>query len=88
MFVLTDTAREHLSSLLAEIGADGDMALRITVEGFSLSLQPDSPGEGDMVYSHGDRPLVVVDGDVLSTFLEGKTLDIEEIDGNKRITLS
>ena len=88
MFVLTQTAREHLSSLLAEIGAEEDVALRITVDGLTLSLQPDSPNPGDTVYRNEERPLVVVDSDVLNTFLDGKTLDIEEVDGRKRITLS
>ncbi|MHC4138130.1 MAG: hypothetical protein ACYSXF_08495 [Planctomycetota bacterium] len=86
MLTATDGALEHLATVLDERGAPEGMVVRCVVEGEDLALVPDSEKDGDVVFRHEERAVLVVAKD-LSDALDGREFDVDDAEEGRQLTL-
>jgi len=87
MFTVTDEALAHLSELLTKAEASEDVAVRFLREGRGLVLQLDKTGEGDTIFEHEGKTVLVFDEEV-SEVLTDSTLGVEESEAGARLALT
>ncbi len=64
IFSLSNTAGEHLASLLAEANAPDDSAIRFVVEGDGYNLVIGTVRPGDTTFDHDEKVVLVIDEQV------------------------
>ncbi len=64
MFSLSNTAGEHLASLLAEADVPDDAVIRFVVEGDGFSLVIGTARSGDTTFDHDEKVVLVIDEQV------------------------
>lgn len=87
MLIVTELARETLSSLLDDVSGPGlSLRLEVSTRG-QLRLAVDEEREGDEVVEHEGTPLLLI-GEELAGRLDGAVLDGEETAEGTRLTIS
>jgi len=86
MFIMTETAGEYLSAVLDNANAPEDTAIRLVLEGNTLTPQLDSARPGDEKFDHEGRLVLMLDAQV-SQVLDDSTLDIEATDEGPKLIL-
>jgi Fe-S cluster assembly iron-binding protein IscA len=77
MLIVTEAAAAHLAQMLDAQKAPPNMAVRFTVEGQSIAMQPDTVREGDSVFQHEARTVLLLDEEMAKLFADDR-LDLTE----------
>lgn len=86
MLVVTESALERLSRKLTLRGVAEGMALRLARQDGRWRLLLDQESASDMVFSHGGRPVLVMDKAV-SEAMTNVTLEARKTGGRSRLKL-
>ena len=86
MLTVTETAGAHLAEMLDEAKAPGGAAARFIMGPEGLSLAMDAKRDGDEIFAHEGRTVLLVAEDVAS-LLADKTLDLTDTEQGKALTL-
>ena len=86
MLKVTERALAYFARMLDDRTLPLETVVRCTLDDASMSLMPDTRQEGDVVYRHGDRPVLVMDA-MLSEELDGHAFDVASSDDGESLTL-
>jgi Fe-S cluster assembly iron-binding protein IscA len=86
MLNVTEPAGAHLARLLSESDAPEDSAARLVSGQGGLTLQLDTPREGDELFEHDGRTILLIDPNV-SELVEDKTLALHETEEGTALAL-
>lgn len=87
MFRVTEAAAAHLAELLNNSETPDDVALRLAVDGESLTFQLDTKDEADRTFSHEERTVLVVNADLADVLVQFE-LAMEESEDGPRLSLT
>jgi Fe-S cluster assembly iron-binding protein IscA len=87
MLAVTDAASEHIANLLDNRETETDAVVRLVVQDEGLTMVLDSANPDDVTYDHLGRTVLVMKPD-LAEQLDGKTLQVEQSEGDARLTLN
>lgn len=76
MLQMTPTAAEFLYAVLERAQAPAQAAIRLEIEGDSLTSRVDQPRPGDATLTHEGRNVLVLDERV-AQLLDGVTIDVQ-----------
>src|SRR5262249_26385642 len=86
MFILTEAAGGYLTAVLDNANASEETAIRLVLEGNTLTPQLDNARPGDETFDHEGRLVLMLDAQV-SQVLDDSTLDIEATDEGPKLIL-
>jgi hypothetical protein len=87
MFVMTENAGEFLCAVLEKAQAPEEAAIRFALEGDSLVSKLDKPRDGDAVFDHNGRNVLVMEERV-SQLLAGSTLELQPSPEGEKLVLA
>jgi Fe-S cluster assembly iron-binding protein IscA len=87
MLTLTEAAGEHLTQVLDNSKAPEQIAVRLVAGENGLAMAADQPKPEDTTFDHNGRTVLVLDQQVAQA-LDARTLDVEETDKGRTLTLS
>gem|GEM_PF-818989 len=86
MFIVTEAAGGYLTAVLDNANASEETAIRLVLEGNTLTPQLDNTRPGDETFDHEGRMILMLDAQV-SQVLDDSTLDIEATDEGPKLIL-
>ena len=86
MFIVTEAAGGYLTAVLDNANASEETAIRLVLEGNTLTPQLDNAHPGDATFDHEGRMVLMLDAQV-SQVLDDSTLDIEATDEGPKLIL-
>ena len=86
MFMMTETAGEYLIAVLDNANASEETAIRLVLEGNTLTPQLDNARPGDEKFDYAGRMVLMLDVQV-SQVLDDTTLDVEATDQGPKLIL-
>jgi hypothetical protein len=86
MLTITDAAGEYLTTLLDNVNASEETAIRFVFDGSTLTPKMDSARPGDATFDHEARTILVLDAEV-SDALGEATLDVRPTDDGPKLVL-
>jgi hypothetical protein len=86
MFMMTETAGEYLTAVLDNANVPDETAIRLVLEGGTLTPQLDNARPGDEKFDHAGRMVLILDTQV-SQVLDNSTLDVEATDEGPKLIL-
>ena len=86
MFIVTEAAGGYLTAVLDNANASEETAIRLVLEGNTLTPQLDNARPGDETFDHEGRMILMLDAQV-SQVLDDSTLDIEATDEGPKLIL-
>src|SRR5262245_33402737 len=86
MFMMTETAGEYLTAVLDNANVPDETAIRLVLEGGTLTPQLDNARLGDEKFDHAGRMVLILDTQV-SQVLDNSTLDVEATDEGPKLIL-
>ncbi len=87
MLTMTESAGEHLVSMLDGAKAPDEAAVRLVMAEGGLGMRADKAKDDDVTFEHDGRTVLVVAPDVAAA-LEDRTLDAVDTEKGKGLTLS
>ncbi len=87
MLTLTEAAGDQLTKILDDSNAPQEMAVRLVAGEKGLAMAADQPKPEDTTFDHNGRTVLVLDEQVAQV-LDARTLDVEETDEGRALTLS
>lgn len=84
MLTVTDSAAAQLDTMLSD--APEGAAIRFVPNGNVLEPRLDEPREGDAVYKHGERVVLIVEPNMAEA-LSDRVLDSQSTEQGERLTL-
>jgi hypothetical protein len=86
MFTMTETAGEYLTTLLDSANAEEETAIRLVLEGNTLTPTLDSARPGDATFDHEGRMVLVLDAQVTQVLAESM-LDVRATEEGPKLFL-
>ena len=86
MFIVTEAAGGYLTAVLDNANASEETAIRLVLEGNTLTPQLDNTRPGDETFDYEGRMVLMLDAQV-SQVLDDSTLDIEATDEGPKLIL-
>jgi hypothetical protein len=86
MFIVTEAAGGYLTAVLDNANASEETAIRLVLEGNTLTPQLDNTHPGDKTFDHEGRMVLMLDAQV-SQVLDDSTLDIETTEEGPKLIL-
>ncbi|MFQ5879067.1 MAG: hypothetical protein ACE5IZ_02690 [Dehalococcoidia bacterium] len=86
MIELTPRAAAALLGSLKASGVGPDRGLRLTAKGGQLTLDLDSPADGDRIIRHGEEMVLIVHRD-MEALVEDAVIDISETPDGVDLTI-
>ncbi len=88
MLTVSSAACAHFATLLDQANAPEGLSLRLVASESGIGIQPDTAREGDSVFEHEGRPVLVVD-ERLAEGLGEHTIDLETSDeGEQQLVIT
>jgi len=86
MFIVTEAAGGYLTAVLDNANASEETAIRLVLEGNTLTPQLDNSRPGDDTFDYEGRLVLMLDSQV-SQVLDDSTLDIEATEEGPKLIL-
>ncbi len=86
MFIVTEAAGGYLTAALDNANAAEETAIRLVLEGNTLTPQLDNARPGDETFDYAGRTVLMLDAQV-SQVLDDSTLDVEATDEGPKLIL-
>jgi hypothetical protein len=86
MFTMTETAGEYLTTVLDDANAAEETAIRLVIDGNTLTPQLDSARPGDATFDHEGRMVLVLDARV-TQILDESMLDVRATEEGPQLVL-
>jgi Fe-S cluster assembly iron-binding protein IscA len=86
MVTVTDAAGAHMAQLLAQVGAQDDLAIRLVLNEHDIVPTMDQARAGDTAFSYEGRTVLVLDSLVVQTMAD-QTLDVQDTEDGLKIVL-
>jgi len=86
MFIVTEAAGGYLTAVLDKTNISEGTAIRLVLEGNTLTPQLDNAHPGDETFDYEGRTVLMLDAQV-SQVLDDSTLDVEATDEGPKLIL-
>ena len=86
MFMMTETAGEYLTAVLDNANVSEETAIRLVLEGNTLTPRLDNARPGDEKFDYAGRIVLMLDTQV-SQVLDDSALDVEATDEGPKLVL-
>jgi hypothetical protein len=86
MFTMTETAGEYLTTVLDDANAAEETAIRLVIDGNTLTPQLDNARPGDATFDHEGRTVLVLDARV-TQILDESMLDVRATEEGPQLVL-
>lgn len=86
MLEITSAAGDYLEAMLKEENAPAGVILRLALDNSDLEFQLDRQRPGDMVLTHGNRPVLLLD-EQLAELVEENMLAVEDHEDGDKLAL-
>jgi hypothetical protein len=86
MFTMTETAGEYLTTVLDDANATEETAIRLVLDGNTLTPQLDNARPGDATFDHEGRMVLVLDAQV-THILDESMLDVKATEEGPQLVL-
>jgi len=86
MFIVTEAAGGYLTTVLDKTNISEGTAIRLVLEGNTLTPQLDNARPGDETFDYEGRTVLMLDAQV-SQVLDDSTLDVEATDEGPKLIL-
>jgi len=86
MFIVTEAAGGYLTAVLDKTNISEGPAIRLVLEGNTLTPQLDNARPGDETFDYEGRTVLMLDAQV-SQVLDDSTLDVEATDEGPKLIL-
>jgi hypothetical protein len=86
MFTMTETAGEYLATVLDDANAAEETAIRLEIDGNTLTPKLDNARPGDATFDHEGRMVLVLDARVTQVLAESM-LDVRATEEGEQLVL-